>query len=99
MREGKGYQLTDQDGEILGDDIQGSVVRIDILAFFQANPHTVDTAAGLAKRLHRAPDAIERALNSLSRIGIIQKKKYNRVYLYRLKNGQLMASFFKHSKG
>ncbi|HHV34044.1 MAG TPA: hypothetical protein GXX59_00450 [Syntrophomonadaceae bacterium] len=99
MHDGKGYPENNQDYEILGDAIQGSVVRIDLLAFFQANPHTVDTAAGLARRLHRALEEIQLALNPLVRIGIIQESKYNRVSLYKLKNGELMASFFNTQRG
>ena len=35
MHDGKGYPENNQDYEILGDAIQGSVVRIDLLAFFR----------------------------------------------------------------
>ena len=99
MYEGRGHLENNQPNEILGSAIQGSVVRINILAFFQANPHTIDTAAGLARRLHRALGEIEQALDPLVRIGIIQQKRYNSVQLYQLKNGELIASFFKTQRG
>lgn len=99
MHEGRGRPESNQNGGILGDTIQGSVVRINILAFFQANPHTIDTAAGLARRLHHAPEEIELALDPLVRIGIIQQKKFKSVQLYQLRNGELIASFFKTQRG
>ncbi|MGI6404962.1 MAG: hypothetical protein ACOX2E_00465 [Syntrophaceticus sp.] len=98
MEEGRERLEKKQDGGILGSAIQGSVVRIDILAFFQANPHTIDTAAGLARRLHRGSEEIEKALDPLVRIGLIQKKRYNSVHLYQLKNGELISSFFNNHR-
>ena len=51
--------MTHKNGEPLSEQqtnqVQESMVRIDLLAFFQANPHTVDTVDGLARRLHRLP--------------------------------------------
>ncbi|HBI26604.1 MAG TPA: hypothetical protein DDY25_02590 [Peptococcaceae bacterium] len=98
MEEGRERLEKNQGDKILGSAIQGSVVRIDILAFFQANPHTIDTAAGLARRLHRGAEEMKLALDPLVRIGIIQKKKYSNVHLYQLKNGELIASFFNDQK-
>ena len=46
------------------NQVQESIVRIDLLTFFfQANPHTVDTVEGLARRLHRLPAEIRPALD------------------------------------
>jgi hypothetical protein len=98
MEEGRERLEKNQGDGILGSAIQGSVVRIDILVFFQANPHTIDTADGLARRLHRSAEEIKLALEPMVRIGIIQKKKCNSVQLYQLKNGELIASFFNDQK-
>ena len=47
------------------DPIRQTVIRIELLAFFQANPHTRDTAWGLALRLHRPFQQVEPALQTL----------------------------------
>jgi hypothetical protein len=86
------FLKNNQNGEILGSAVKESVLRINILSFFQANPRAVDTAAGLARRLQRAPEEIKSALVPLVRLGIIQKKNYHSAPLYQLKNGQLIAS-------
>lgn len=100
MHEGReGLLDNNQDGRLLESAVQESVVRINILSFFQANPHTIDTAAGLARRLHRSPEEIELALDTLVRIGIIQKRVYGKAQLYKLKNGELIASFFDTQRG
>jgi hypothetical protein len=41
------------------------VVGLDVALFFQAEPSTFDTAAGLALRLHRPAEEIQPALNRL----------------------------------
>lgn len=81
------------------DQIQESIIRIDLLAFFQANPHTVDTANGLARRLHRLPDQIESALDYLTRVGVLHRADYGTLYLYSLKNGEMINSFFREQRG
>lgn len=98
MQEGRERLEKKQNGGISGSVIQGSVVRIDILVFFQANPHTIDTAAGLARRLHRGLKEIEQALEPLIRMGLIQRQQYNDVQLYQLKNGNLIATFFNNQR-
>lgn len=90
--------MTHKKGEPLSEQqtnqVQESMVRIDLLAFFQANPHTVDTVEGLARRLHRLPDEIRPALDFLSRIGVLQKANYGRLDLFWLNKGEMINSFF-----
>ncbi|NLN22263.1 MAG: hypothetical protein GX188_09740 [Syntrophomonadaceae bacterium] len=90
--------MTHKKGEPLSEQqtnqVQESMVRIDLLAFFQANPHTVDTVDGLARRLHRLPDEIRPALDFLSRIGVLQKANYGRLDLFWLNKGEMINSFF-----
>ncbi|MDR9756470.1 MAG: hypothetical protein RJR35_06965 [Thermoanaerobacterales bacterium] len=90
--------MTHKNGEPLSEQqtnqVQESMVRIDLLAFFQANPHTVDTVDGLARRLHRLPDEIRPALDFLSRIGVLQKANYGRLDLFWLNKGEMINSFF-----
>ncbi len=90
--------MTHKKGEPLSEQqtnqVQESMVCIDLLAFFQANPHTVDTVDGLARRLHRLPDEIRPALDFLSRIGVLQKANYGRLDLFWLNKGEMINSFF-----
>ncbi|MDD4168890.1 MAG: hypothetical protein PHD36_01280, partial [Desulfotomaculaceae bacterium] len=54
------------------DPILQSVIRIELLAFFQANPHTRDTVEGLALRLNRSRRQVEMALHALGALGILE---------------------------
>lgn len=81
------------------NQVQESIVRIDLLTFFQANPHTVDTVEGLARRLHRLPAEIRPALDFLSRIGVLQRANYGSLHLYCLKKRELISSFFNEQRG
>ncbi|MCF8010342.1 MAG: hypothetical protein K9L17_05190 [Clostridiales bacterium] len=76
------------------DSIQQSVVRIELLAFFQANPHTRDTSSGLALRLYRPRHLVEGALNALSALGILEKSGSKDMTVYKLSNGNLINKYF-----
>gem|GEM_PF-1187874 len=76
------------------DPILQSVIRIELLAFFQANPHTRDTVDGLALRLHRPRRQVEMALHALSALGILEVGGNMKVAVYRLRNGDLISSYF-----
>ncbi|BAF58932.1 hypothetical protein PTH_0751 [Pelotomaculum thermopropionicum SI] len=80
------------------DQILQSVVRIELLTFFQANPHTRDTADGLALRLHRPRHQVEMALNALSALGILEMSS-RRVTIYRLRNSDLITSYLQEQAG
>lgn len=49
-----------------------SVVGVDVALFFQANPKTFDTAAGLALRTHRSIDEVEAVLERLTADGVLE---------------------------
>jgi hypothetical protein len=72
-----------------------SVLRIELLAFFQANPHTRDTAEGLALRLNRPKHEVEVALTNLSALGILEIGGTEKLTIYRLRNGDLINDYFK----
>jgi len=71
-----------------------SVVRIELLAFFQANPHTWDTVEGLALRLHRPRYRVEAAAQTLSDLGVLERSGTKNVIIYRLRNGDLIRRYF-----
>lgn len=66
--------------------VKNSVVRIDLLTFFQANPHTIDTAAGFARRLHRPLTDVTSAAEALAGIGILEKIQRGNYTVYRLRH-------------
>ena len=53
-------------------NIAHNVVGLDVALFFQANPGTFDTAAGLALRLHHKTEDIEAALRRLSEATVVE---------------------------
>ncbi|GBF33991.1 hypothetical protein DCCM_3102 [Desulfocucumis palustris] len=77
------------------DPILQSVIRIELLAFFQANPHTRDTADGLALRLHRPRHLVETALSTLGALGILEIGGTKKITIYRLRNGDSIANYFR----
>ncbi len=97
-KEGQG-DLNTKNCSIQDTTIQGSVVRIEVLTFFQANPHTIDSGPGLARRIHRPTEDVEAALDFFTRIGILEKNIYGSMPLYQLRNGKMIASFFEDQRG
>jgi hypothetical protein len=81
------------------DQVLQSVIRIELLTFFQANPHTRDTVAGLALRLHRPQYQVEMALNTLGALGILEIGGTKKVTIYRLSNSNLISSYFQEQGG
>jgi hypothetical protein len=75
------------------DQVLQSIIRIELLTFFQANPHTRDTIDGLALRLHRTQHQVEIALNTLCAIGILEIGGSKNITIYRLSNGCLINSY------
>jgi len=75
------------------DSIPQTVIRIELLAFFQANPYTRDTAGGLALRLHRPCQQLELALQALSALGILEIGGTSKVTIYRLRSADLITSY------
>ncbi|OPX87144.1 MAG: hypothetical protein A4E53_02604 [Pelotomaculum sp. PtaB.Bin104] len=75
------------------DPILQSIIRIEMLAFFQANPHTRDTVEGLALRLNRSRYQVKMALHALSALGILEMGA-KKLTIYRLRNGGLISRYF-----
>lgn len=75
------------------DLVLQSIIRIELLTFFQANPHTRDTIDGLALRLHRTQHQVEIALNTLCAIGILEIGGSKNVTIYRLSNSCLINGY------
>ncbi|MGB9804510.1 hypothetical protein [Desulfofundulus sp.] len=73
------------------DPVLLSMVRIEVLAFFQANPYTRDTIEGLARRLHRPLPAVSLAVSSLAALGILVGHQGSGSVTYRLKHGESIA--------
>ncbi|HHU85906.1 MAG: hypothetical protein ACOX86_09540 [Pelotomaculaceae bacterium] len=75
------------------DPIRQTVIRIELLAFFQANPHTRDTAWGLALRLHRPFQQVEPALQTLCALGLLEPGGTSKVTVYRLRSANLITGY------
>lgn len=66
-------------------NIDYAMIKIDILAFFLANPHTRDTLNGFSRRLFIDHHLIYKAMEELINIGIVEKSGNNDKSIYRLK--------------
>lgn len=49
-----------------------NIVGLDVALFFQANPRTFDTAAGVALRTHRGIEDVAAALARLAAAGVLE---------------------------
>lgn len=83
--------------EVLNPIMQ-SIIRIELLNFFNANPHTRDTVKGLATRLYRPAKQVEMAADALAALGILEIGGSSKVAVYSLKHGELIDSYFKEMK-
>lgn len=54
------------------ENVAQNIVGLDIALFFQANPRTFDTAAGLALRTHRDVDEVRSALERMAQQGYLE---------------------------
>jgi hypothetical protein len=66
-------------------NIDCAMIKIEILSFFLANPHTRDTLNGFSRRLFINPHLISEAMEELITLGIIEKSGDNDKSIYRLK--------------
>lgn len=62
-----------------------AIIKIQILAFFQANPHARDNLNGFSRRLFIEPRLIDEAMEELIDVGIIEKGGRYDMSIYRLK--------------
>ncbi len=53
-------------------EVARDVIGLDIALFFQSNPATFDTSAGLALRLHRHHEEVQPALERLAEAGVLE---------------------------
>lgn len=54
----------------------GSEVRADLLTLFHRNPGIIDTAEGIGRRIGLVSEAIKSDLEELTKVGVLQKKKF-----------------------
>lgn len=54
------------------EHVAQTIVGLDVALFFQANPRTFDTAAGLALRTHRDVGEVAEVLERLARGGVLE---------------------------
>lgn len=54
------------------ENVAQSIVGLDVALFFQANPRTFDTPAGLALRTHRDVEDITVVLERMARAGFLE---------------------------
>lgn len=52
--------------------IAHDIVGLDLALFFQANPATFDTAAGLSLHLHHRPEDLQPALDRMVEAGLLE---------------------------
>lgn len=73
------------DGSSENQNVDYAMIKIEILSFFLANPHTRDTLNGFSRRLFINHQLIYKAMEELITIGIIEKSGENDKSIYRLK--------------
>jgi hypothetical protein len=66
-------------------NIDCAMIKIEILAFFLANPHTRDTLSGFSRRLFINHHLIHEAMEELVSLGIVEKSGNSDKSIYRLK--------------
>lgn len=66
-------------------NVNNAITKIEILSFFQANPHTRDTLKGFSIRLFIDYKLISEAMEELVNIGIVEKSGPEDKSIYRLK--------------
>ena len=59
-----------------------SFIKWDLIRFFHANPHTVDSAESIARYTGRHVDAIQPALEGLVRSGVMEQRAVEGTTVY-----------------
>jgi len=54
------------------EEVAQTIVGLDVALFFQSNPRTFDTAAGLALRTHRDVDEVAEVLERMAQHGVLE---------------------------
>ncbi len=63
-------------------NVVNSMAKLDLINFFFSNPYTIDTVDGLALRVGRRVEGIEKAVEELSEVGILEKRVQGELVLY-----------------
>jgi len=66
-------------------NIGQAIIRIEILSFFLANPHTRDTLKGFSIRLFMNYEMIANVMEELVEVGIVEKVGNGDKSIYKLK--------------
>lgn len=61
-----------------------SFITWELLLFFQHNPHTFDTAEGIARYIGRTQQDVERALRNLAQRGVLRQDALRDLQVYAL---------------
>ena len=72
-------------GSFDNQNIDSAMIKIEILSFFLANPHTRDTLKGFSRRLFINQLLISEAMEELIDVGIVEKGGDKDKSIYRLK--------------
>ena len=72
-------------GIYANQNIDTAIIKIEVLSFFLANPHTRDTLKGFSRRLFINHLLISEAMEELIDVGIVEKGGDNDKSIYRLK--------------
>lgn len=60
-----------------------SIVRLELLEFFESNPHAWETADDLARKIGRDPGSVQEALDGLRELGILSAHGAHPPHRYR----------------
>jgi predicted transcriptional regulator len=60
-------------------------LQMECTLFFENNPYALETSSGMSKRLGRNANLIERALNRLTELSILEKNGQGTRAIYRYK--------------
>ncbi len=63
-------------------NVVNSMAKLDLINFFFSNPYTIDTVDGLALRIGRRVEGIEKTVEELSEAGILEKRVQGELVLY-----------------
>jgi predicted transcriptional regulator len=64
--------LSDNTAEVLLEEILDSLLKLDLLVFFQRNPDTLDNPAGIALWVGHDEASVARELAALAQAGLIE---------------------------
>ncbi|MCS7287101.1 MAG: hypothetical protein RMK30_00865 [Anaerolineae bacterium] len=61
-----------------------SLLKLDLLKFFNRNPNIRDTSLGIALRVGREKEAVALELYDLHLLGIVEREEFDNTYVYYL---------------